>query len=206
MKRLLTCVAIVMAVCVVVGLIARERSILRAAEERARRAEATARHALERARQASPATAPAEVFAPRQSEPVLSAAQFAEEPEPVFEFPGQVDPLNGLEALRQKYVEQQAVKALLMQSEELESALDTTNREIRELDAQQRLKGASETLEEIVAECEGTQAAPVAARMLELYRNPEPAAEAASEAAAVEVPSEATEPFAEPEFNPEPGI
>ena len=90
--------------------------------------------------------------------------------------------------------------------EELESALDTTNREIRELDAQQRLKGASETLEKIVAECEGTQAAPVAARMLELYRNPEPAAEAASEAAAVEVPSEATEPFAEPEFNPEPGI
>ena len=36
MKRLLTCVAIVFAVCVVFGLVARERSILRAAEERAR--------------------------------------------------------------------------------------------------------------------------------------------------------------------------
>jgi len=124
---------------------------------------------------------------------------------PFQEF-GQVDPVNGLETLRQKYVEQQAVKALLMQAEELESALDTTNREIRELDAQTRLKGVSETLERIVAECNGTQAAPVAARMLELYRNPEPAAEAAAEAAAVEEPSEASEPFAAPEFNAEPGI
>jgi hypothetical protein len=174
MKRLLTFVAILITVGVVYSLIARERSILQAAEERARRAEATARDALQRARQASQSVAPAtDPFFP-QSEPGLSFAQPTSESAPPLDLQafGQVDPLNGLEALRQKYVEQQAVKALLMQAEDLRSALDATNSEIRELDAQARLKDVSETLARIAEEFNGTQAAPLAERMLELYRNP----------------------------------
>lgn len=200
MKRLLTCVAIVIAVSVVFSLIARERSILRAAEERALRAEATARHALEQARQSTQPNSPAAGSLPSQGEPGLSFGQPVYESAPVFEFQaaGQFDSVNGLEALREKYVQQQAVKALLMQAEELQSALDTTNTEIRELDAQARLKEVSETLAAIAEEFNGTQAAPVAERMLELYRNPHQDAETESAAAeAAEAPDQS-----EPEESP----
>jgi hypothetical protein len=107
-----------------------------------------------------------------------------------FQAPPEIDPAAALEALRQQYVQQQAVKATLMQAEDLQAALDATNHEIRELDAQTRLKDVSDTLARIVEECNGTQAAPIAEQMLDLYRNPHRDAEAAPvEAAAVEAPA-----------------
>jgi len=196
MKRLLTFVVILIAVGVVYSLVARERSILRGAEERVRRAEATARDALDRARHSSQSSAPAATSVPLQFEPgaTLSATPF--EPAPVFAVMDEVEPVNGLESLRQQYVQQQAVKALLMQAEELQSALDTTNSEIRELDAQARLKVVSETLAGIAEEFNGTQAAPLAERMLELYRNPAPPDSEATEAAGAAAVPEPEEPSA----------
>jgi len=72
-------------------------------------------------------------------------------------------------ALRRHYVERLKAKAELMSDEEIKAALETTDGEIRALEAESRLTDASEILTSIVKEYEGTNAAHFAKQMLAVY-------------------------------------
>jgi len=82
-------------------------------------------------------------------------------------------PRNDLPAddLRQQYVERLKAKAELMSDEEIKAALETTDKEIRDLEAEKRLKDVSNALASIMADCEGTRAAGIAEVMLQVYKN-----------------------------------
>lgn len=82
---------------------------------------------------------------------------------------GAVVTVPAAETLREQYLERQRAKAALMSEEQLQQALETTDTEIRELDAENKVMSAAEVLANVVANSEGTRAAHVAQRMLQVY-------------------------------------
>lgn len=92
-----------------------------------------------------------------------------------FEPFGTVDPINGIDAQKQQLLERLKAKVELMSDEEIKQALESTNSEIRVMQAKQKLDQAAESLRAIVKEFDGTPSAQLAHEMLSVHeRGPVP--------------------------------
>ena len=83
-----------------------------------------------------------------------------------------VDPVTGFDAQRQQLLERTKAKIELMSDEEVQQALESTDAEIRKMQAKQQLDQTAESLRSIMEEFEGTESATAAKRMLDAMQPP----------------------------------
>jgi hypothetical protein len=97
---------------------------------------------------------------------VRSVLRAGNEPVVVRDY-GVVDPVNGADAKRQQLLERLKSKVELMSDEDVDKALEATDKEIQELEAAKRLDDATKLLQSIVNQYGGTPSAQRAGRMLD---------------------------------------